>query len=250
MISAAVGRGGETMISAQTVEALWNAVEHVKPLVDRPQLLARARPDVPVPRRSWRRSRRAADLLLPERRAAQPAVADRLRSRAGRHGAATSASSPTAGLVNIAGGCCGNTPEHIAAIAKALDGRPPRAARCPRPAGAGAVRARPSTERAAPAAPLGLAAVHAAARRLHDDRRAHQRRRLAQVRQADQGGQVRGGGQRRPPAGRERRQRHRHLHGRGDDRRRRGDDALPARCSAASPRSPRSRSWSTPRSGR
>ena len=27
MISAAVGRGGETMISAQTVEALWNAVE-------------------------------------------------------------------------------------------------------------------------------------------------------------------------------------------------------------------------------
>src|SRR6202046_1833854 len=32
MISAAVGRGGETMISAQTVEAFWNAVEHVHPL--------------------------------------------------------------------------------------------------------------------------------------------------------------------------------------------------------------------------
>ena len=32
MISAAVGRGGETMISAQTGEALWNAVKHVKPL--------------------------------------------------------------------------------------------------------------------------------------------------------------------------------------------------------------------------
>src|SRR3954469_2897115 len=32
MISAAVGRGGETMISAQTVEALWNAVEHVRPI--------------------------------------------------------------------------------------------------------------------------------------------------------------------------------------------------------------------------
>jgi 5-methyltetrahydrofolate--homocysteine methyltransferase len=30
------------------------------------------------------------------------------------------------GLINIAGGCCGNTPEHIAAIAKALDGLPPR----------------------------------------------------------------------------------------------------------------------------
>src|SRR5499433_1470170 len=32
MISAAVGRGGETMISAQTVEAFWNAVKHVHPL--------------------------------------------------------------------------------------------------------------------------------------------------------------------------------------------------------------------------
>jgi len=30
------------------------------------------------------------------------------------------------GLINIAGGCCGNTPEHIAAIAKALEGRTPR----------------------------------------------------------------------------------------------------------------------------
>jgi 5-methyltetrahydrofolate--homocysteine methyltransferase len=30
------------------------------------------------------------------------------------------------GLINIAGGCCGNTPDHIAAIAKALEGQPPR----------------------------------------------------------------------------------------------------------------------------
>src|ERR1700750_1717150 len=32
MISAAVGRGGETLISAQTTEAFWNAVKHVQPL--------------------------------------------------------------------------------------------------------------------------------------------------------------------------------------------------------------------------
>jgi hypothetical protein len=31
-----------------------------------------------------------------------------------------------AGLINIAGGCCGNTPEHIAAISKALEHAPPR----------------------------------------------------------------------------------------------------------------------------
>lgn len=31
------------------------------------------------------------------------------------------------GLVNIVGGCCGTTPDHIAAIAKVVDGVPPRA---------------------------------------------------------------------------------------------------------------------------
>ena len=32
-----------------------------------------------------------------------------------------------AGLVNIVGGCCGTTPEHIRAIAAAVEGVPPRA---------------------------------------------------------------------------------------------------------------------------
>jgi 5-methyltetrahydrofolate--homocysteine methyltransferase len=32
----------------------------------------------------------------------------------------------SSGLLNIAGGCCGNTPAHIAAIAKALEGKHPR----------------------------------------------------------------------------------------------------------------------------
>ena len=31
-----------------------------------------------------------------------------------------------AGLLNLAGGCCGNTPEHIAAIAKGVAGKKPR----------------------------------------------------------------------------------------------------------------------------
>ena len=31
-----------------------------------------------------------------------------------------------AGMINIAGGCCGNTPEHIAAIAQALAPKPAR----------------------------------------------------------------------------------------------------------------------------
>ena len=32
----------------------------------------------------------------------------------------------TSGFVNIVGGCCGTTPDHIAAIAKAVEGLPPR----------------------------------------------------------------------------------------------------------------------------
>src|SRR6478672_8530012 len=32
MVSAAVGRGGETMISAQTVAAFWNAMKHIQPI--------------------------------------------------------------------------------------------------------------------------------------------------------------------------------------------------------------------------
>ena len=145
-----------------------------------------------------------------------------------------------AGLINIAGGCCGNTPEHIAAIAKALDGLPPRkcgtkSVRNPMPGRARAEHERARREdcrnwlRGAEAPPpLRLAALHPAARRLHHDRRADQRGRFAQIRQADQGRQIRGSGQRGPAAGREWRQRHRHLHGRGHDRRRRGHDPLPA----------------------
>ena len=30
------------------------------------------------------------------------------------------------GLVNIVGGCCGNTPDHIAAMARQVAGQPPR----------------------------------------------------------------------------------------------------------------------------
>ena len=85
MISAAVGRGGETMISAQTVEALWNAVKHVKPLSI--GLNCSLGPDLMYPflaELSEKAERR--HLLLPERRPAQPALADRLRPRAGGHG--------------------------------------------------------------------------------------------------------------------------------------------------------------------
>ena len=124
MISAAVGRGGETMISAQTVEAFWNAVQHVKPLSV--GLNCSLGPDLMYP--------------FLEELAVKADVAISCYPNAGL----PNPLSPTgfdleppdmarylgdfarAGLINIAGGCCGNTPEHIAAIAKALESQPPR----------------------------------------------------------------------------------------------------------------------------
>ena len=62
--------------------------------------------------------RRHLRQLLSERRPAQSDERDRLRRDAGDHlGAAERVR--RAGFVNIAGGCCGTTPEHIAAIAGA-----------------------------------------------------------------------------------------------------------------------------------
>ena len=124
MVSAAVGRGGETMISAQTVEAFWTAVEHVNPLSV--GLNCSLGPDLMYPF--------LADL------AARANVAVSSYPNAGL----PNPLSPTGfdleaedmarylgefadgGLINIAGGCCGNTPEHIAAIAKRLEHAQPR----------------------------------------------------------------------------------------------------------------------------
>jgi 5-methyltetrahydrofolate--homocysteine methyltransferase len=124
MISAAVGRGGETMISAQTGEALWNAVKHVNPLSI--GLNCSLGPDLMYPFLSELSEKSSAAIScypnagLPN--PLSPTGFDLLPADMGRY----LGEFAQGGLINIAGGCCGNTPEHIAAIAKALDGRHPR----------------------------------------------------------------------------------------------------------------------------
>ncbi len=124
MISAAVGRGGETMISAQTGEALWNAVKHVKPMSI--GLNCSLGPDLMYPFLSELSEKsNVAISCYPNAGLPNPLSAtgfDLLPADMGRY----LGEFAQGGLINIAGGCCGNTPEHIAAIAKALDGRPPR----------------------------------------------------------------------------------------------------------------------------
>ena len=86
MISAAVGRGGETLISAQTTEAFWNAVEHVKPLSV--GLNCSLGPDLMYPFLSELvREGECGDLVLSECGAAESAVGDGVRSWTGGHGA-------------------------------------------------------------------------------------------------------------------------------------------------------------------
>jgi 5-methyltetrahydrofolate--homocysteine methyltransferase len=140
MISAAVGRGGETMISAQTVEAFWNAVEHAKPLSV--GLNCSIGPDLMYP--FLEELSEKADVaiscypnaglpnpLSPTGFDLEPLDMARYLSDFAR-----------GGLINIAGGCCGNTPEHIAAIAKALEGLPPRKLRTESKAEAYAIESR------------------------------------------------------------------------------------------------------------
>ncbi len=124
MISAAVGRGGETLISAQTTEAFWNAVEHVKPLSV--GLNCSLGPDLMYPFLS-ELSEKANVAISCYPNAGLPNPLSETGFDLGPQDMARSLGDfARAGLINIAGGCCGNTPEHIAAIAKALEGQSPR----------------------------------------------------------------------------------------------------------------------------
>jgi 5-methyltetrahydrofolate--homocysteine methyltransferase len=124
MISAAVGRGGETMISGQTVAAFWNAVQHVNPLSV--GLNCSLGPDLMYP--FLEELSEKADVAIscyPNAGLPNP-LAETGFDLGPPDMARYLGDFARAGLINIAGGCCGNTPEHIAAIAKALEGLPPR----------------------------------------------------------------------------------------------------------------------------
>jgi 5-methyltetrahydrofolate--homocysteine methyltransferase len=124
MISAAVGRGGETMISAQTVAAFWNAVEHAKPMSI--GLNCSLGPDLMYPFLE-ELSEKADVAISCYPNAGLPNPLSETGFDLGPADMARYLGDFARGsLINIAGGCCGNTPEHIAAIAKALEGQPPR----------------------------------------------------------------------------------------------------------------------------
>ncbi len=124
MISAAVGRGGETLISAQTTEAFWNAVRHVKPLAV--GLNCSLGPDLMYPFLNELSDK--ADVAIscyPNAGLPNP-LSETGFDLGPKDMARYLGDFARGGLINIAGGCCGNTPEQIAAIAKAIENEIPR----------------------------------------------------------------------------------------------------------------------------
>lgn len=124
ILSAAVGLGGETMISAQKVEAFWNAFAHTKPLAI--GLNCSLGPDL-MKRHLEELSACAATHVSCYPNAGLPnPLAPTGFDLEPRHMRGYMEQFADAGLLNLAGGCCGNTPEHIAEIAKAVEGKAPR----------------------------------------------------------------------------------------------------------------------------
>lgn len=124
IISAAVGRGGETMISAQKVEAMWNAFAHVKPLAI--GLNCSLGPDLMQPFLEELSACATTHISCYPNAGLPNPLAPTGFDLEPRHMRDYMAGFADAGLLNLAGGCCGNTPEHIAAIADALRGKAPR----------------------------------------------------------------------------------------------------------------------------
>ncbi|TAG09882.1 MAG: 5-methyltetrahydrofolate--homocysteine methyltransferase [Verrucomicrobia bacterium] len=124
IISAAVGLGGETMISAQKVEAMWIAFAHMHPLAV--GLNCSLGPDLMRPHLE-ELSNCAGTFVSCYSNAGLPnPLAPTGFDLEPKHMHDYMVEFAKAGLLNLAGGCCGNTPEHVAAIARAVSNIPPR----------------------------------------------------------------------------------------------------------------------------
>jgi 5-methyltetrahydrofolate--homocysteine methyltransferase len=124
IISAAVGLGGETMISAQKVEAFWNAFAHTHPLAI--GLNCSLGPDLMRPHLEELSDCATTHVSCYPNAGLPNPLAPTGFDLDPQHMHDFMAEFADAGLLNLAGGCCGNTPEHVAAIARAVANRKPR----------------------------------------------------------------------------------------------------------------------------
>ncbi|MBF0623740.1 MAG: methionine synthase [Magnetococcales bacterium] len=122
MISATITDNSGRTLSGQTVEAFWNSVAHSRPLTVGLNCALGAEQMRPF----LAELSRVADTFL----SAHPNAG--LPNELGGYDETPKAMAAKirefaqAGLVNLVGGCCGTNPNHIRAIAEAVDGLPPR----------------------------------------------------------------------------------------------------------------------------
>ena len=122
MLSGTITDKSGRLMSGQTIDAFYTSIEHARPLAvglncggGAPQL----RPYIEI------LARQAGEYVLCYPNAGLPNAFGGYDE----HPADTAAllgELARAGLVNIVGGCCGTTPDHIRAIAQAVQGAPPR----------------------------------------------------------------------------------------------------------------------------
>jgi 5-methyltetrahydrofolate--homocysteine methyltransferase len=129
IVSGTVTDASGRILSGQTVEAFWYSVRHARPLavgLNCALGAALMRPYIET-------LARLADTCVsvyPNAGLPNP-MSDTGFDETPDVTAALLKEFAQAGFVNIAGGCCGTTPEHVAAIARALDGMAPRAVPAP-----------------------------------------------------------------------------------------------------------------------
>lgn len=122
MISGTITDLSGRTLSGQTTEAFWNAVRHAAPLTIGLNCALGAR----EMRAHIKDLSRVADTLICAYPNAGLPNEFGLYDESPEATAAMLAEFADAGLVNVVGGCCGTTPGHIEAIAKAVAGKAPR----------------------------------------------------------------------------------------------------------------------------
>ncbi|HET7350685.1 MAG TPA: methionine synthase [Marmoricola sp.] len=122
IVSGTITDASGRTLSGQTTEAFWNSVRHARPLLVGLNCALGAKEMRPF----LAELSRVADTFVSAYPNAGLPNAFGEYDEAAAETAATLEEFAEAGLVNLVGGCCGTTADHIAAIAKAVDGKPPR----------------------------------------------------------------------------------------------------------------------------
>ncbi|GAB3070528.1 methionine synthase [Intrasporangium mesophilum] len=130
VVSGTITDASGRTLSGQVTEAFWNSIRHVSPLAVGLNCALGAKEMRPY----IAEMARIADSFVSCYPNAGLPNAFGEYDEAPEETAAIVAEFAEAGLVNLVGGCCGTTPEHIAAIAKAVDGKDRRSVQAISPA--------------------------------------------------------------------------------------------------------------------